>query len=286
MKIVSIVKLTAASAAVMLMLAGCSAAGSAPATSDNASNSAENTNPYNLLHPGEILAATSGDQPPFATVDEKGNPTGFIMDINAEVAKRLGLTITYKLSTTTAGIQGLTSKQYDMVANGLGVTDERLKSIDFAKGLYWSDTAVLTKKDSLLSGLDGFSGKKVGVVTGSVQVGYLTKMPGAVETDFEGQDAAVSSLNSGSIDAFLVGGPDAEEYLKKFSDLKVAASAPVDHATTVAFQKGNTALADAYNEQVANMIDDGTFQKIYKTYFSEAPQPQLVDIWPALKDMN
>lgn len=285
MKIESLVKVSAASAAVLLLLTGCGAADSAPAGSGDSGSSAD-ANPYNLITPGEVLASTSGDQPPFASVDKQGNPSGFIMDINDEVFKRLDLDVTYKLSPVPAGIQGLTSEQYDMVANGLGVTDERKKSIDFAKGLYWSETALLTKEDSPASSLDDFSGKKVAVVTGSVQVDYLKKLPGAIETDFDGQNAAVSALNSGTVDAFIVGGPDAEEYLKQFPDLKIAASSPVDHATTVAFQKGNTAFEDAYNEQVADMIADGSFQKIYKTYFSEAPQPQLVEIWPALKDMQ
>lgn len=284
MKIDSLVKVSAASAAVLLMLTGCGAADSA--ASGDSGSAAADANPYNLITPGEVLASTSGDQPPFASVDEKGNPSGFIMDINDEVFKRLDLKVTYKLSPVPAGIQGLTSQQYDMVANGLGVTDERKKSIDFAKGLYWSETALLTKEDSPASSLDDFDGKKVAVVTGSVQVDYLKKLPGAIETDFDGQNAAVSALNSGSVDAFIVGGPDAEEYLKQFPDLKIAASSPVDHATTVAFQKGNTAFEDAYNEQVADLIADGTFQKIYKSYFSEAPQPQLVEIWPALKDMQ
>lgn len=285
MKIDSLVRVSAASAAVLLLLTGCGAADSG-AKGGTGSSSAADSNPYNLITPGEVLASTSGDQPPFASVDDKGNPSGFVMDINKEVFKRLDLKVTYKLSPVPAGIQGLTSEQYDMVANGLGVTDERKKSIDFAKGLYWSETALLTKKDSPASSLDDFGGKKVAVVTGSVQVDYMKKLPGAVETDFDGQNAAVSALNSGTVDAFIVGGPDAEEYLHQFPDLKIAASSPVDHATTVAFQKGNTAFEDAYNEQVGDLIADGTFQKIYTSYFSEAPQAQLIEIWPALKDMK
>jgi polar amino acid transport system substrate-binding protein len=92
----------------------------------------------------------------------------------------------------------------------------------------------------------------------------------------------VSALNSGSVDAFLVGGPDAEEYAKQFSSLHIAASQPVDHATTVAFQKDNTALVDAYNAQLEAMVKDGTYKKIYEKYFTEAPAPQLLQIWPGL----
>jgi polar amino acid transport system substrate-binding protein len=248
------------------------------------SDGAGKSNPYDLITPGTIQAAESGDQPPFAMVGKDGEPTGFVVDLTDEVAKRLDLKVAYRTSAVPAAIQGLTSGQYDMAANGLGVTAERMKAIDFAKGIYWSTTAVLTKSDSTISTLDGFAGKRVGAVTGAAQEVFVTtKMKGAIPTKFEGQNAGISQLNSGSIDAFVVGGPDAKEYLKKFSDLKVAVSAPVDHATTVGFKKGNAALVKAWDEQVAAMVADGTFTKIYDKYFTEAPLPQLLEIWPELK---
>lgn len=248
------------------------------------STASSDPNPYGLITPGTIQAAASGDQPPFAKVDASGHPAGFVIDITEEVAKRLNLKVTYKSSTVPAAIQGLTSGQYDMAASGLGVTDERKKSIDFAKGMFWSKTAVLTKKSSGASALDGFAGKKVGVVTGAVQEAFVqSKMPGAVLTKFEGQNAGISQLNSGSVDAFVVGGPDAEAYLKQFGDLKIAVSAPVEHETTVAFRKGSTAMVEAWDKQVEAMVADGTFRKIYDKYFTEAPLPELTAIWPALK---
>ncbi|MGA7203557.1 MAG: transporter substrate-binding domain-containing protein [Specibacter sp.] len=248
------------------------------------SNTSSAPNPYDLITPGTIQAAASGDQPPFAKVDAGGHPAGFVIDITEEVANRLGLKVSYKSSTVPAAIQGLTSGQYDLAASGLGITDERQKSVSFAKGLYWSTTAVLTKSSNPAATLDAFAGKKVGVVTGAVQAAFVEKkMPGAVMTQFEGQNAGVSQLNSGSIDAFVVGGPDAEAYLKQFPDLKIAVSAPVEHATTVAFKKGNAALVNAWDKEVQTMVDDGSYGKIYAKYFTEAPLPQLISIWPGLK---
>jgi len=265
--------------AIALLAAGCGSSGSG---SDSDAKGSAATNPYNLITPGTLLTSTSGSQPPFTVVKGGGEPTGFTIDLNNEVAKRLGLKVDYKLTTSAAGIQGLTSNQYDIVGDGLGVTDERKKSIAFAKGEYWSTTAALAKKTAGINSMDALAGKKVAVITGSVQVGYLKKIQGAVATSFETSTAAVSALNSGSVDAFLVGGPDAEAYLKQFPDLTIAASQPVDHETTVAFQKTNTALVNAYDKQLQAMVDDGTFKTIYQKYFSQAPEPQLLKIWPGL----
>jgi polar amino acid transport system substrate-binding protein len=257
------------------MLAGCGSGGGASA------NTAK-SNPYHLTTPGKLVAATSGDQPPVAFHGKNGKPTGFIIDITNKVAKKLQLQVTYKLTQVPSGIQGLTSGRYDMVANGLGVTAKRKKSIAFAKGLYWSNTAILTKKTSPIHSMHDLAGKKIGVVTGSVQVDYLKKYPKAIATTFNGQNSAVSALNSGSIDGFMLGGPEAKQYIDEFSKLHVAASQPVDHATTVAFQKGNTALVKAFNKQVKAMIANGTYMRLYKRYFAQPPAPQLKHIWPGI----
>jgi polar amino acid transport system substrate-binding protein len=275
MKITRALKACAVAGTLVLAATACGGSGSE-------SEASASDNPYHLITAGTILASTSGSQPPFTVVEGGGQPTGFTIDLNNEVAKRLNLKVEYKLTTSAAGIQGLTSGQYDIVADGLGLTDERKKSISFAKGEYWSTTAALTQKSSDVTSFDDLAGKKVAVITGSVQVGYLEKIDGAVATKFETSDAAVSALNSGSVDAFLVGGPDAEEYASQFPKLEISATQPVDHATTVAFQKDNTAFVDAYNEQLEAMVKDGTFMKIYNTYFTEPPQPQLIDIWPGL----
>ena len=261
----------AVAAAVALATAGCG----------SSDGSAAATNPYGLITSGTLLAATSGDQPPFSTLKD-GTPTGFTIELNEEVAKRLGLKTEYKQTDTASGIQGLTSGQYDMVANGLGITAEREKSILFAKGEYWSTTSALTLKSNPASSMDGLAGRRVAVITGSVQVSYVKKINGAIATEFPSQNAAVSALHSGNVDAFLVGGPDADAYLKQFDDLKVAAAQPVDHATTVAFQRTNTALGTAYDAQLDAMVKDGTFSTIYHRYFTEPPLAELIKIWPGL----
>ncbi|MFC6883163.1 MULTISPECIES: substrate-binding periplasmic protein [Actinomadura] len=239
--------------------------------------------PYGLEVPGTITAAVSTDQPPFAKAAKGGRPEGFIVDLTDEVAKRLKLKVSYKSSTVPAAMQGLTTGQYDLGASGLGVTAERQKQVAFTKGLYWSTTEVLTLKSNPASKVTDFSGKRTGVVTGAVQQAFVkNKMPGAKQTQFRDQNAAVSQLLSGNIDAFVVGGPDAQAYMKRYDKLKVAVSAPVDHPTAMAVQKKNTKFLKAVDDQLAAMVQDGTYIRIYRTWFTEPPQPELVKIWPGL----
>jgi polar amino acid transport system substrate-binding protein len=108
-------------------------------------------------------------------------------------------------------------------------------------------------------------------------------MPGARKVKFANQNAAVSQLLSGNLDAFVVGGPDAEAYLKQYAKLKIAVSAPVDHPTAMAAQKKNTTFVRAVDAQLTAMVGDGTFLRIYKRWFTEPPADGLVSVWPSLK---
>jgi polar amino acid transport system substrate-binding protein len=264
-----------AGVATVLSLTGCGS---------SADSSAKN-NQFGLETPGTIQAAVSTDQPPFATAAKDGTPQGYIVDITNEVAKRLGLKVNYKATTVPAALQGLTSGQYDLAASGLGVTPEREKSVAFTKALYWSTTAVVTGTSTTATQLTEFKGKKVAVVTGAVQVSFVeTKMTGAQKVQFPNQNAAVSQLLSGNVDAFVVGGPDAEAYLKQYNKLKIAVSAPVDHPTAMAVQKKNTSFQQAVNDQLTAMVNDGTFLRLYRKWFTEPPLADLVAAWPSLKN--
>jgi polar amino acid transport system substrate-binding protein len=262
-------------------LAGCSA--TSDAGSGGSASPSGDANPYHLITPGVIQAAVSGAQPPFDQADASGKPEGFNIDLIERAAKALHLKMEYRTTSAPAGIQGLSSKQYDMVVDGLGVTPERQQSILFTKGIYWATTAFMTNKSSSVHEPADLSGKHVAVVTGTVQVGYLAKIKGAVPVEFDTPNAAVSALNSGTVDAFIIGAPSTPAYIAQFPSLKVAATEPVDHATAMAAQLGNTALVDAINKQFGKLVDDGTFLKLYTKYFHEKPSPELVKIWPKLK---
>ena len=263
-----------AAAAALLVAATLTACGSGSAPAMD--------NPYGLVQPSTITAAVSTDQPPFASAGTGGQPQGFIVDLTDALAKRLGLKVVYKATTVTAALQGLTAGQYDLAASGLGVTADRQRQVSFTDDLFWSTTALLTKVGAPTR-LSGYVGKHVGVVTGAVQQEFIKdQMSGAVETDFAGETAAVTQLLSGDLDAFVVGGPDAERYVKQYPGLAISYSAPVDHPTAMAVPKPDTALLKAIDTQLAAMVADGTFLKIYRTWFTEPPQPQLLAVWPAL----
>jgi polar amino acid transport system substrate-binding protein len=265
-------------AAAVLALAGCGGTDSPAAGSPCPAG-----NSLQLIEPCVITAGTQSEQPPFAFADTGGTPKGFSIDLAEEAARRLGLRVDYKITNLQGILTGLTADKYDMGVAGVGATDERRKSVDFVKPYFWSFTAVVTRTDATADALTGFGGKRVGVVSGSVQETFAnTKIPGAVVVKFKDQPSAVGQLLSGGVDAFVVGGPDAQQYLAREKTLKIAARADSTQGTSFPVRKGKTALVNALDQQIDDMIADGTYQRLYGKWFTEPVSPRLQEFRPGL----
>lgn len=279
MMLKTVVKPIAMAGAVVLLASGCVAA-----VPENLA--AADANPYDLITPGVIIAATSGDQPLFSTVTKGGAPEGFTIDLTDEAAKRLDLKVEYKLVPTAGEIPGLTSGQFDMVSNGFGVTDKREEAVNFSQAIHWDTIDLMTSQSSPMTAMADIAGKKIAVITGSIQVDYLKKFPAAIPVMYQGSNEAVSALNSGTVEGFLWSGRSMLPYLEQFPALKIAVTEPVvDHATAMMFQKSNSAFTNAFNEQLQAMSEDGTFKKIFDKNFGanfHVP-PQLLEFYPELK---
>lgn len=109
-----------------------------------------------------------------------------------------------------------------------------------------------------------------------------TSLPGAVVVKFKDQPSAVGQLLSGGIDGFVVGGPDAEEYLAREKSLKIAARADSTQGTAFPVRKGNTALVNALDKQIDDMIADGTYLRLYGKWFRQPVSAKLQEIRPGL----
>jgi polar amino acid transport system substrate-binding protein len=266
----------AASAALMTGLAACG---------DGDTSSADN--PYNLITPGTIIAGTQPDQPPFAVIAQDGTkPEGFAIELIEEAAKRLGLKVEYKVTNLTGVLAGISANQYDMGVAGFVMTEERRKSVDFVKPINWGFTAVMTRTSANQDALTDFGGKKVGVVTGAIQESFAkTRIPGITLTTFHDRPAAIAQLLSGGIDAFVVGGSQAEVYVEKEKTLKIAVQADNPDGTSLPVKKGNTALVNAVDAKIDEMVADGTFMRLYRKWFKTTPiSPKIVEFRPGLAD--
>jgi polar amino acid transport system substrate-binding protein len=238
---------------------------------------------YKLIKPGVITAATQSEQPPFAVADADGKPSGFAVDLMNRAAKRLGVKVQYKTTSLPGMLAGLSAGQYDVGVAGVGNTPERKKQVGFTTPYYWGYTDVLTNKSGKQTKLSDFAGKRVGVVTGSVQEDFIAKrMPDAHMVKFKDQTALISQLRTGGTEAAVLGGASADEYVAK-EPVRIAVKKQSLQGAAFPMRKdGDPKLVKDLDAQIDAMIDDGTYIKLYKKYFQDTIAADLIKERPRL----
>ena len=102
------------------LLAGCGKNETAPAAQSAAPAA-----------PAKIVIGLDDNFPPMGFRNEKNELVGFDIDLAREAAKRLGIEVEFKPIDWSAKEAELSAQRVDVLWNGLTITEERKKNIDF-----------------------------------------------------------------------------------------------------------------------------------------------------------
>ncbi len=220
---------------------------------------------------GTIKVGTEGTYPPFTFKNEKGELTGFDVEIINEVAKRLGVKAEFVPTEWKAMFAGLDSERFDVIANQVGINEKRLEKYDFSVPYTVSGAQVIVNKDTTdINSVEDIKGRKVGVTQGS-NWEELAKKSGANVQYYKGANEIFADLGANRIEAALNDRLFVSEYLLKNpnQNLKVTGKTFNVEQSGLAFRKGSPELIEAVNNALKEMQADGTYLKIAKKWFGE-----------------
>lgn len=261
-----LVAIVAALFAVLLALTGCGGS--------DASESAQE-NPYNLIEPGTIRVASLGDARPYTFTDGSGQFTGFDVELFRDVAGRAGIDNVVFTGQDFAGLlSAVANGQFDVGVAAIGITEEREQTVDFTDGYLAGYLSAVTPKDSGITSVEDLAGRRMGVVQGTLQEAYAVKnLPDVELVRFPDNNAAISAVNSGTVDAHFLDYEAAKAYIEQY-DLVSAADIPsFDAPAGFAVAPENTALREALNKGLAEAMEDGTWKELYQKWFPGSPMP-------------
>ncbi|MHC5559044.1 ABC transporter substrate-binding protein [Kocuria sp. U4B] len=256
----------AALCAVLLALTGCAGSDAAESAQDN---------PYNLIDPGTIRVASLGDSKPYTFTDESGEFTGFDVELFRDVAGRAGIEEVVFTGQDFSGLlSAVANGQFDVGVAAIGITEERKQTVDFTDGYLAGYLSAVTPKDSGIGSVEDLAGRRLGVVQGTLQEAYAVKnFTGTELVRFPDNNAAISAVNSGAVDAHFLDYEAAKSYIEQY-DLVSAADIPsFDAPAGFAVAPGNTTLRDALDEGLAEAMEDGTWKELYQKWFPGSPMP-------------
>src|SRR5579871_2821986 len=95
-----------------------------------------------------VVIGMEGGYPPWNLTDSNKNIVGFEVDLAKDLCKRAGVECKIIAQDWDGMIPGLKAGKFDVIMDGMSITEERQKEIDFSKPYAAPPAAFMAAKDS------------------------------------------------------------------------------------------------------------------------------------------
>ena len=264
-------------AAGVLTLAGCSSNSGSSAAASGSASSAASTGAADQLAAiqanGKLVVALEGAWQPWSYHDESDTLVGYDVEVSRAIAEKLGVEPEYVESDWDSLFAGLDAGRFDIVCNGVEVTDERAKTYDFTTPYGYIHTALAVRKDN--EDIKGFEDLKGKTTANSLASTYmeLAESYGATVQGIDTLEETIQLLTAGRIDATLNADVSFYDYLNVHPDADFKLVAQTEDASHVAIpvRKGDdsASLLEAINTAIEELRADGTLKALGEKYFGQ-----------------
>ena len=264
-------------AAGVLTLAGCSSNAGSSAAASGAASSAASTGAADQLASiqanGKLVVALEGAWQPWSYHDESDTLVGYDVEVSRAIAEKLGVEPEYVESDWDSLFAGLDAGRFDIVCNGVEVTDERAKTYDFTTPYGYIHTALAVRKDN--EDIKSFEDLKGKTTANSLASTYmeLAESYGATVQGIDTLEETIQLLTAGRIDATLNADVSFYDYLNVHPDADFKLVAQTEDASHVAIpvRKGDdsASLLEAINTAIEELRADGTLKALGEKYFGQ-----------------
>ena len=220
---------------------------------------------------GSIIVATEGTWAPWTFHDENDQLVGYDIGVARGIADYLGVEAEFIEGEWDGLFAGLNSGRYDIVANGVEVTEERAETYDFSEPYAFIRTAIIVRDDdSSITSFEDLDGKTTANTLASTYAS-LAESYGATAVGVDDLAQTIELLLAGRVDATLNAEVTFYDYMAQHPDAPIKIAALTDTASEVAIpvRKGedSAALLAAVNEAIGGMRESGELSELSLRYF-------------------
>lgn len=197
---------------------------------------------------------------------------GYEKELADALGERLGREMTPVQTNWDSLIPALDRGTFDLVINGIELTDEHKRGALFSRPYYvFQQQIVVRKDDSRVQVFDDLKGKRVGTLTGSAAHRMLDQLGGVDEKLYSDMFAIYQDLAIGRLEAVFVDRPMAVYYAKDNPKLRFVEPPIGEGYYAIAMRKGDEALKRQVDTALDAMIQDGTLERILRGWAMWTP---------------
>jgi polar amino acid transport system substrate-binding protein len=200
------------------------------ATTANAGETLDRVNSKKAL-----VVATNAAWPPQSFLSDSNELVGFDIDVSREIAKRLGVEVSFQTPDWATLTGGRWQGRYDLGVGSVTPTKARANVIDFAGVYYFSPYVYVVHKDSKAKTVTDLNGKVIGVETATTSEDFIRRK---LEIDAPGQPPIDYKLEPGEIRTYA-------DSMLPFDDLRLGDGVRVD-AVIAPEQTAQNAIKNGY----------------------------------------
>ena len=234
----------------------------------------------------EIKIAMENAYLPFNYISlETGEPGGWDYDAWNEICTRLHCTPVYTEAAWEGMIQAVADGQFDAAADGITITEDRAKIVDFSIGYIALDQRLLVRLDETrITSMDDIVADetlKLGTQTGTTNYETAKKyLPEERIQAFEQFPFAVQALIAGDIDAVMIDDVAGQGYVGENADkVKLVGDSLSSDYLGFIYPKGSDLVAPV-DQALESMMADGFLTEINQKYFGPDFNITYDDIGP------
>ena len=223
---------------------------------------------------GTLIVGFDQDFPPMGFVGDNGEYTGFDLDLEKEVASRLGLEYKAQPITWDSKDMELESGNIDCIWNGFTITG-REDDYTWTTPYMANKQVFVVANDSDIKSQADLAGKVVEVQADSSAEAALKENQDLANTFGQllttpDYNTAFMDLEQGAVDAVAMDVIVAGYQIKqRNADFKILDDSLSEEEYGIGFKKGNTELRDKVQGALEEMAADGTLAKISDEWFGE-----------------
>ena len=222
---------------------------------------------------GEIVIAMEGTWAPWTYHDENDKLVGFDTEVGEAIAEILGVKAVFVEGEWDGLLAGLEVGRYDLMINGVEITDERSEKYDFTDAYAYIRTALIVGSgNNEITSFENLDGKTTANSINSTYM-YLAEEYGATVLGVDTLDQTLDMVLSGRAYATLNAELSFDDYMKVHPDAALKVAALTEEASHVAIpvRKGDDSktLREAVNEAIEELRGNGKLAEISEKYFGK-----------------